>query len=70
MGLIPRYHLFLQHKLCHTLYPDQYQDCAVTGLPVPVYFVGNQLSVNGYRFLPITDDRLPITTNFFGNLSG
>ncbi len=38
MGLIPRYHLFLQHNLCHTLYPDQHQDCAVTGLPVPVYF--------------------------------
>ena len=38
MGLIPRYHLFLQHNLCRTLYPDQYQGCAVTGLPVPVYF--------------------------------
>ena len=39
MGLIPRYHLFLQNDKFCTLYPDQHQGCAVTGLPVPVYFV-------------------------------
>ena len=38
MGLIPRYHLYSGRKLRLALYPDQHQDCAVTGLPVPVYF--------------------------------
>lgn len=41
MGLIPRYHLFSRHKLHLALYPDQHRDCAVTGLPVPVYFARN-----------------------------
>jgi hypothetical protein len=41
MGLIPRYHLFSRRTLRLALYPDQHQGCAVTGLPVPVYFARN-----------------------------